>query len=92
VRLAVILSHERSPGEPGDREMDFHAVANLQSWPGFLPSRLPSMGTVSATDLGPHDPTVEHADAVSHGNAQGEPLPYAAPPVGMFADVRVLPD
>lgn len=24
-------------------------------------------------------------------NAQGEPLPYAAPPVGMFVDVRLLP-
>ena len=26
--------------------------------------------TISATDLGPHDPTVEHVDAVSHGNGQ----------------------
>ena len=25
---------------------------------------------VSATDLGPHDPTVEHADAVSQGNGK----------------------
>jgi len=50
--------------------MDFHAVANLRSWPGFRPSRLPAMGTVSATNLGPHGPTVEHADAVSQGDGQ----------------------
>jgi len=25
-------------------------------------------------------------------NAQGDPLPYAAPPVGMFVDVRSLPN
>ena len=38
-------------------------------------SRLPSQfmsasGTASATDLGPLDPTVEHADVVSQGNLQ----------------------
>jgi len=41
----------------------------LQAIEATDPRRVPAGGTVSATDLGPHDPTVEHADAVSQGNA-----------------------
>ena len=38
--------------------------------------------------MSPDGPFADSRDT----NAQGEPLPYAAPPVGMFIDVRLLPN